>query len=201
MPRMRCPHCGELGSPDRSGLNLLTIDWECPVCGSVNDGTTNFCLNCSAGLASRCLRCEAPVYGAVCLNCGTHQARLHRFQTSEADRESWSPIVIEPEPEMEIPSSPDYALDPAVRKTRVRKRPRLRLQARHLWGSVWIIAGVIFLFWDNIQAFIKQPSVSAFFSENASYLVLAATAICGAATFPLFLRLFNWLARQVFPET
>jgi hypothetical protein len=205
MPRMRCPHCGSLGFPDRAGLNLLTLDWECPACGAINDGTTNFCVNCSMGLTSRCLRCEAPVYGAVCLNCGTHQARLHRFQTSEADRENWIPIVqdqAEPAAQ-ETPTAGDHALDPEARQTHTRKRSgrtRRGIRPRHLWGAVWIMAGVILLFWDQINATLKQPQVSTFFSENARCLILIGTVICGAALFPLFLRFFKWLARQAFPE-
>jgi Double zinc ribbon len=91
-PQARCPHCGVLGAPDRALRNLLPLGWECPDCGADNEGRSNFCMACGSGLASRCLRCEAPVYGAVCLQCGQHQAQSLRLQIEQAHRVDWLPI-------------------------------------------------------------------------------------------------------------
>lgn len=79
-PLMRCPACGVLGYPDRAGQHLITLAWVCPSCDASNDGLHNFCLGCGAGLTSRCIRCSSPVYGALCLACGTHQARTQVFE-------------------------------------------------------------------------------------------------------------------------
>jgi hypothetical protein len=92
-PRMCCPHCGAIGFPDRAGHNLLTLDWDCPACGAPNDGRTNFCMNCGAGLSSRCLRCEAAVYTAVCGQCGAHQAHELTFREVEEQRTEWLAMV------------------------------------------------------------------------------------------------------------
>jgi Double zinc ribbon len=91
-PQARCPHCNTLGYPDRALRNLLPLGWDCPTCGAANDGRTNFCLSCGAGLASRCQRCEAPVYGSICLQCGEHQARPRQLQKSQSERIEWLPV-------------------------------------------------------------------------------------------------------------
>src|SRR5687768_11430523 len=65
-PRLRCPSCSAIGYPDKAGRNMVTVGWECFQCGAWNTGRTNFCMECSAGLTSRCLKCEAPVYTSVC---------------------------------------------------------------------------------------------------------------------------------------
>ncbi len=91
-PIVHCPHCQKFVYPDRSLRNLLPLGWDCPECGTSNDGLTNFCLHCGAGLASRCLHCEAPVYGPICLRCGEHQAHLRHLQQREAVRAAWIPI-------------------------------------------------------------------------------------------------------------
>ena len=93
-PRLCCPHCGMIGYPDRAGFNLLSAGWECPSCGAPNNGMLPFCIACGAGLASRCLRCEAPVYSAMCPHCGAHQARLRRLQLTMSQRDSWRPVLI-----------------------------------------------------------------------------------------------------------
>jgi len=91
-PQARCPFCNALGFPDRALRNLLPLGWTCPACGAANDGRTNFCLSCGAGLATRCHRCEAPVYGSVCMQCGEHQARPRQLQKSQSERVEWLPV-------------------------------------------------------------------------------------------------------------
>ncbi|GAB4467895.1 MAG: hypothetical protein Kow00124_01410 [Anaerolineae bacterium] len=85
-PRLRCPHCGAPGRPDRSGQHLLPLGWECDTCGSHNEGLACFCLSCGSGLASRCSRCGFPVYTAICGKCGTHQAHLRHIQHIQQQR-------------------------------------------------------------------------------------------------------------------
>jgi hypothetical protein len=91
-PRVRCPICGTVGYPDRAGRNLVSTAWECLACGTRNPETTNFCLECSAGLASRCLRCEFPVYTSICHRCGSPQDKLLRMYVIEQERAEWMPI-------------------------------------------------------------------------------------------------------------
>ena len=79
-PVVRCPHCEKLVYPDRSLRNLLPLGWNCLECGTLNDGLTNFCMFCGAGLATRCLACETPVTGPICLKCGEHQAHLRHLK-------------------------------------------------------------------------------------------------------------------------
>lgn len=88
-PRLRCPNCDVLGYPDRAGLNLLPLGWECETCHAQNSGMHNFCTTCASGLTSRCVQCEAPVYSAACTRCGTHQAHALRINHIEADRSAW----------------------------------------------------------------------------------------------------------------
>jgi hypothetical protein len=68
------------------------VGWDCLNCGTRNSGTTNFCLECGTGLASRCLKCEFPVYTSICHRCGSHQEALLRLRSIEADRAEWVPI-------------------------------------------------------------------------------------------------------------
>jgi hypothetical protein len=91
-PRLRCPFCETVGYPDRAGRNLVSTAWECLECGANNPETTNFCLECSAGLTSRCLRCESPVYTSICHNCGSQQDKLLRMQTIAQERAEWMPL-------------------------------------------------------------------------------------------------------------
>ena len=91
-PRIRCPECGEIGYSDRAGRNLVSTGWDCLSCGARNDGLKNFCLECGAGLTSRCLKCEAPVYTSICQRCGSHQEALIRLKSIEAERANWVPI-------------------------------------------------------------------------------------------------------------
>lgn len=91
-PRVRCPECDVIGYPDRAGRNLVPIAWECLKCGTRNDGMRNFCLECGAGLATKCLKCEAPVYTAICLHCGSHQDALVRLRAAQSERENWVPL-------------------------------------------------------------------------------------------------------------
>lgn len=92
-PRLRCPACNALGYPDRAQMHLLPLQWECAHCHAINSGKTNFCLSCANGLASRCHRCEAPVYSVVCTLCGHNQASLLQTAQIEEQREAWIPII------------------------------------------------------------------------------------------------------------
>lgn len=94
-PRIRCPHCRTVGYPDRSGRNLLSLDWDCLSCSAKNPGSVNFCLNCGTGLSSRCLRCEYPVYTAICNHCGTHQDHVKHYSQAEVRRMAWVPDLHE----------------------------------------------------------------------------------------------------------
>jgi hypothetical protein len=163
---VRCLTCGALGHPDRAGRNLLPVGWDCPTCGGRNDGLTNFCVWCGAGLPSRCLHCEGPVYSAVCHRCGSHQGRLLRLMTVEAQRAEWVPILqsyanpaSRSQPKI---SRPTAAGSSAERRTEERERRRADREARHQamqtqrrpasgswgWGLVWIGAGAILLVWQ-----------------------------------------------------
>lgn len=179
-PRLHCPHCHVLGYPDRAGTHLLPLGWECPACGSYNDGQTNFCLVCGAGLASRCLRCEAPVYRAICDHCGAHQERLLQYMSAETRRATWVPIIraqiqaqrarMEPShlrplsrtPELvrewrALPgiSTPEERTQTSAQQSTapagsLKSRPRRRIG----WGVLWIVLGVTLLIASNWQAII-----------------------------------------------
>lgn len=92
-PLLRCPHCRAIGFPDRAGLYLIDLAWDCEACGEHNDGQHNFCVYCGTGLTSRCLRCEQPVTGALCIHCGTHQARAGAQRAVNQRRAEWVPIL------------------------------------------------------------------------------------------------------------
>jgi hypothetical protein len=173
-PWLCCPHCGLIGYPDRAEMYLLSISWDCPACGEVNNGLANFCTNCGTGLPSRCLVCEAPVYKATCDRCGTHQAHARRFQIVEAERATWVPIVqahirerraqekattdpyhrrvleqVEWRP-IEQPSGPPGTPTPSS--------PPARRRASW-WGWVWIVTGAFFLLqkvYPNLEAAYQQ---------------------------------------------
>jgi len=51
------------------------------------------CVTCGTGLTSRCLRCEKPIYTAICPHCGAHQAAMLRYQIAQTRRVIWEPIV------------------------------------------------------------------------------------------------------------
>jgi hypothetical protein len=161
-PRIRCPYCGVLGYPDRAGLNLLPLSWECQACGAVNDGTTNFCLNCGAGLTSRCLRCEGPVYTVVCERCGAHQDRLLRYMAAEMHRATWVPLIRAHAQEQRARStarevSPGTG-DERDTSDRQAGRPAQagREKRRVQWGWVWIVVGIGLLAWSN-----REPIAAA----------------------------------------
>ncbi len=165
-PRLRCPHCATLGYPDRAGRHLLSLAWECPTCGATNEGLFNFCLQCGAGLPSRCLRCERPVYSAVCLHCGAHQARLLHLRRLEERRLEWVPILrehveqarIREEWEANRRHDPLYgvrewrAVDGQMRKAAAQRQQR-HAAGRSRWAAVWgwvvLIVGVAWLLGAN----------------------------------------------------
>ncbi|MBN1313378.1 MAG: zinc ribbon domain-containing protein [Anaerolineae bacterium] len=158
-PRLRCPHCRMLGYPDRAMNNLLPLGWECPACGAENAVTTNFCVSCGAGLASRCLRCEHPVYTAICPHCGAHQAAMLRYHTAHERRITWDPIVRAYIQEQQIeeraaqtPSAASPAQDTKapIRIQQKRLRPSL---FRVIGGLAFIILGVYLLEQQGITLF------------------------------------------------
>lgn len=93
LPLMRCPHCGEIGAPDRAERHLIPWGWTCEACDEPNPGLRNFCQHCGHGLTSICVRCERPVTTAVCHNCGTHQARAIQFTRRDQRRAEWVPVL------------------------------------------------------------------------------------------------------------
>lgn len=169
-PLARCPRCHALGYPDRARRNLLRLGWECPACGAANDGLVNFCLACGAGLTSRCLRCEAPVYGTICLHCGEHQARLRQLQTQQTQRADWIPVqrarIQEQRARLEELKAEAQRLPPATagaeaRPARSERRSRNRRRGglwRMGWGWMFLVWGVIMLV---RQAASQAASVTA----------------------------------------
>ena len=184
-PRMRCPHCNTLGYPDRSGRNLLSLDWRCMHCESINDGSINFCANCGEGLTSRCLRCEAPVYRAVCDRCGAPQSRMAHLQLTETERSTWVPALQEhiqqtqarQELEAERHFDPTYgvtewrAIDRQMRRAVEARKQRHDRQRAHrqqqrgrFWGWLWLIVGMGWLVWANrarMMAYLQSVQVDA----------------------------------------
>ncbi len=171
-PRLRCPHCWTLGYPDRAGRNLLPLEWECAACGATNDGSTNFCMACGAGLASRCLRCEGPVYSSVCDHCGAHQPRLMRLKHIEAEREEWTPILREnieqqqarEELEAHRRYDPTYGvrewrrIDRQMKAAAHERSERYAVRRRSFWGSkrnllgwLWVLIGLAWLVGANMD--------------------------------------------------
>jgi hypothetical protein len=165
-PVVRCSHCQHLVYPDRSLRNLLPLGWDCPECHKANDRLTNFCVHCGAGLASRCLQCEAPVTGPVCLRCGEHQAHLRQLQMRMADRATWVPIQRErvraqmeyekaQAPIQERPEAPAPAAPLTPREARWTRKQQERAQRAERrsrrrsgsgWGWWWMLPlGIYFL--------------------------------------------------------
>lgn len=139
IPLMRCPACGVAGYTDRSRQYLTTLSWTCATCGASNEGFYNFCLGCGAGLTSRCLRCEMPVYGALCLNCGMHQARAWRFGAERRYRQdSSTPRPVVP-PKRDVRPEPASALN--WRELDKRWRRAARQRARQWRGQQrgWLV--------------------------------------------------------------
>ena len=184
-PVVRCPHCQHLVYPDRSLRNLLPLGWDCPECHQANDQLTNFCVHCGAGLASRCLQCEAPVTGPVCLRCGEHQAHLRQLQRRTADRATWLPIQQERvQAQMAYGSQQTRIQEEAARAaaqppldartTRRQERAQRRAERRSRrrgglgWGwRWWLVAGGIYFMaqrMGGLQGFfnsITTPATSA----------------------------------------
>ncbi len=174
---LRCPACGSLGYPDRSGRNLLSVDWDCLACGAHNSGLTNFCLECGAGLSSRCLRCEAPVYTAICSQCGSHQERLLRLQSVEAERAAWTPILLtqveQSRQPIETRLEGSRLTKQERRRLRREQREALRRQSRELvqqprrssripsWALIWIVVGLLMLAWEFRTGLAQAASSAA----------------------------------------
>lgn len=166
-PRARCPHCDSIGYPDRALRNLLPMGWDCPACGAHNDGQANFCLTCGEGLASRCPRCEAPVYGPICLRCGEHQARAIHLSKGQSERVEWLPVQREridkqaahlrslegaeqAAPEPVLPPRPAQPETKAERKARERAERRAQRAQRSQgggfsWWNIMIILGGLWM--------------------------------------------------------
>jgi len=148
-----------LGYPDRAMHNLLPLGWECPACGAENAVTTNFCVSCGTGLTSRCLRCESPVYTAICLDCGANQATLLRYQTAHAQRVTWDPIVrariqeqqLEEQAAQSSPLEiPKQTAKPTGQTRSKRRRPSL---FRLMGGLAFIVLGFHLLEQQGINLF------------------------------------------------
>jgi hypothetical protein len=171
-PRIRCPHCETLGYPDRSGRNLLPLSWTCKSCNAQNDGSANFCMTCGSGLASRCPRCEQPVYSAVCNSCGAHLSHLLRLESVEARREEWVPILRErvrqqkarEELEANRRYNPTYGvaewrtIDRQMREAAHQRQQKFadqragkRARRRQFWGIVGVLGGLTWLIADNYE--------------------------------------------------
>jgi hypothetical protein len=190
-PRLKCPGCGLIGAPDRSMRHLLPISWECPTCGKSNNGQANFCLHCGTGLASRCRRCEWPVYGAICLNCGSHQAHLAHLSQRQSERVEWVSIqrqrIDEQKTAQEIREREARASAPAVTasttpapgsslqqsSSRRRRRGPFGWFWRMGWGSWLIIWGAIML----IQRVGRDISSSLTLQDSATTLQSWGTAV------------------------
>ena len=151
-PRIRCPECKLLGRADASGRNLLGVGWDCLNCGAACEGDTNFCPTCAAGLPSRCLNCEHPVYTAICHNCGTHQAQMLHFQEREAERVVWMQLREEQSRQAELDiledeDEPDITAARSAQPSRVVQsigRPRLGFKrGRLIWGLTFMATGLL----------------------------------------------------------
>ncbi len=190
-PRLRCPHCGVLGYSDRAGLNLLPLAWDCPTCGASNNGMTNFCLACGAGLSSRCLRCETPVYSVLCPYCSAHQARQMHMRTVESQRATWVPLIqahIQEQRSQQAQATVnsqratygvagwreidrdmrDATQQRRARHTRTQPRGRLR------WGLIWILGGTLLLLWEPL----KQGLDALFSGDVQAALFNLVEGIC-----------------------
>ncbi len=191
-PRIRCPHCGTLGYPDRSGRNLLPLNWTCKSCNAQNDGSTNFCMSCGSGLASRCPRCEQPVYSAVCNSCGAHLGHLLRLESVEAQREEWVPILRErvrqqkaqEELEANRRYNPTYGvaewrtIDRQMREAAHQRQQKFadqragkRARRRRFWGIVGVLGGLTWLIVDNYELIV--PVVGGWFAALQAWYTSA----------------------------
>jgi hypothetical protein len=172
-PRVRCPQCGMLGHPDRAGLNLLPLGWECQTCHTMNDGTTNFCLSCGAGLASRCLRCESPVYKSICDRCGAHQERLQQYMAAETRRATWTPLlrahIQQQRAQMQAEEMHQAATEVIREWRQIDVRPEAGADAqrrasspgpkrRNFWGWIWVFTGVTLLLLANREQVVSMVS-------------------------------------------
>ncbi len=173
-PRLRCPHCRMLGYPDRAMHNLLPLGWDCPNCGAANAASTNFCVTCGTGLTSRCLRCERPIYTAICPHCGAHQAAMLRYQIAQTRRVIWEPIVRARIQEQQVKEQAAQALppeqEPASSKPsrQVQAKPQQRSGFRTIGGMALIALGFYLLEQQGIISF------SQMFQSAASGITLPA---------------------------
>jgi hypothetical protein len=201
-PRLCCPGCGLIGYADRAGMYLLPISWDCPDCGEVNNGLTNFCVNCGSGLPSRCLGCEAPVYKAICDRCGTHQAHAQRFQVVEAERATWVPIVqahIRERRAQEKAATDPYhrrvmegvewrpiVQPPEPQRPLPQPAPSTRRRASW-WGWLWIVTGIFFLLlkiYPDLEVAYRQgrfPWAEGIVAWVASWVAFIQRSLLGIA--------------------
>lgn len=168
-PRLRCPHCRMLGYPDRAMHNLLPLDWDCPNCGAANAVSTNFCVTCGTGLTSRCLRCERPIYTAICPHCGAHQAAMLRYQIAQTRRVIWEPIVrariqeqqMQEQAARAIPITPPGQAAGSTKPARqAPAKPQRPSVFRVIWGFVLIVFGFYLLEQQGVIS-ISQMLLSA----------------------------------------
>lgn len=204
-PRLRCPQCEVLGYPDRAGRNLLPLDWECQSCGATNDARFNFCLNCGAGLATRCLHCEHPVYTAVCDHCGAAQSRVAHLEATENQRQTWVPElrqrILQQRLQAEVAAhqihNPSYgvsewrAIDAQWQQATQNRQTRhatVRASRRRWWSGFWgwagVLAGVAALIISNhdLIASAMGPAsqqVSTWFAASVTPLLLNANTDLG----------------------
>lgn len=216
-PLMRCSACGALGYPDRADRHLTTLSWTCSSCGASNNGLHNFCLECGAGLTSRCLRCEAPVYSAICLNCGAHQARTWRFETEQRYRQdSSTPRPLTPQERAEraemINVSGWRELDKRWRRATRRRARRWRGRQRAwlLWlvllfmmPVVWelvglwptVLWGTGALLWGALPGRARRTIAALLMVGAVMWAASPYLATVEEVVVPLFNSVGEWLAR------
>ncbi len=225
---LRCPECGSLGHADRAGRYLLSVGWDCPACGSRNDGLAHFCLECGAGLPSHCLHCEGPVYTAVCHRCGSHQGRLLRYQIVQAQRAEWAPILRSyasparrSQPQGEPAPSPGRRRARQERHRTAREAPSRRDGG---WGLIWIGAGVLLLMWqlrEEVSRLALQaeaspafqpgiaavrawwagflPAIGSLPKDSSEYSTFFASVVFGVSLLPVALAVIYRLLQRLFP--
>lgn len=179
-PRLRCPHCRMLGYPDRAMHNLLPLGWDCPTCGAANAASTNFCVTCGTGLTSRCLRCEKPIYTAICPHCGAHQASMLRYQIAQTRRVLWEPIVRARIQEQQVQeqiaqTAPALPPEPEI----VSSQPARKIRPKHHRPSTPRVIGGIALIAFGLYMLEQQGvvSFSQLFQGAAAGITLPAWAI------------------------
>jgi hypothetical protein len=227
-PRLRCPHCRTLGYPDRAMHNLLPLGWDCPACGAENDVSTNFCVVCGTGLTSRCLRCERPVYTAICPHCGAHQAAMLQYQTAQERRVTWEPIVRariqEQQSEEQAVLS---AVHPSPTGTIAEETVHVKETTRHRPSSMRIAGGLILILtgayllirsfpqiFQNITLPVwvsstlsqlqmwwntNAPLLQSLTPDDQRYLAIFTTVVIGLSSIPFWTYLIQRLARRLFP--